>query len=81
MAAAGRAGGARHAVMEPGGPAFQPVVDRFGPEILDSRGFIVRSRLGEIVFGDPYEYEEELEEVYKRLHAESGISLRQHTGR
>ena len=35
----------------------------------------------EIVFAEPYEYDEELEDVYRRLHAESGISLRQHTGR
>ena len=35
----------------------------------------------EIVFAEPYEYDEDLEEVYRQLHAESGISLRQHTGR
>lgn len=42
-----------HEVMEPGGRAFQQVVDRFGPEILDAQGCIVRSRLAEIVFSDP----------------------------
>lgn len=42
-----------HAVLEPGGGAFQAVVDRFGPEILDAQGSIVRSRLGEMVFSDP----------------------------
>ncbi len=42
-----------HEVMEPGGGAFQPVVDRFGPEILDGQGTIVRSRLAELVFSDP----------------------------
>jgi len=38
----------------------------------------IQAGIREIVFADPYQYEEELEEVYRRLHAESGISLRQH---
>jgi dephospho-CoA kinase len=42
-----------HGIIEPGGAAFDPVVERFGPEILDTAGSIDRARLGEIVFGDP----------------------------
>ena len=41
----------------------------------------IQAGIREIVFAEPYEYDEELEDVYRRLHAESGISLRQHTGR
>ena len=41
----------------------------------------IQAGIREIVFADPYEYDEELEDVYRRLHAESGISLRHHMGR
>lgn len=44
-----------HKLMEPGGAAFQPVVDRFGVEILDSRKHIDRAVLGRRVFADPRE--------------------------
>ena len=42
-----------HEVMRPGGPAFQAVVDAFGPGILAADGSIDRSRLGNVVFRDP----------------------------
>lgn len=42
-----------HAIMEPGGAAFGPVVERFGPEILDSEGRIRRAALAATVFRDP----------------------------
>jgi dCMP deaminase len=41
----------------------------------------IQAGIREIVYAEPYEYDEDLEEVYRQLHAESGISLRQHTGR
>jgi dephospho-CoA kinase len=41
-----------HQVMEPGGPAYQAVVEAFGPTILDGAGRIDRGRLGAIVFRD-----------------------------
>ncbi len=44
-----------HKLMGPGGSAFQPVVDRFGVEILDARGHIDRAVLGRRVFADPRE--------------------------
>jgi dephospho-CoA kinase len=40
-------------VVAPGGPAYQPLVDRFGPGILDPGGQIDRPRLAELAFGDP----------------------------
>lgn len=40
-------------VVEPGGPAYQPLVDRFGPTIVDADGKIDRPALAAIVFPDP----------------------------
>src|SRR3954467_12422067 len=40
-------------VVEPGGPAYQGVVDRFGKEVLQGDGSLDRARLAEIVFADP----------------------------
>jgi dephospho-CoA kinase len=40
-------------VVEPGGPAYQAVVDRFGPGILAPDGSIDRPALAAIVFTDP----------------------------
>ena len=40
-------------VVEPGGPAYQAVVDRFGPGILAPDGVIDRPALAAIVFSDP----------------------------
>jgi dephospho-CoA kinase len=39
-------------VLEPGGEAYAPVVERFGREILDDAGRIERKRLAAIVFND-----------------------------
>jgi dephospho-CoA kinase len=41
-----------HQVMQPGEPAWQKVVDCFGPQILKSDQQIDRVRLGEMVFAD-----------------------------
>ncbi|MGG7463214.1 dephospho-CoA kinase [Plantibacter sp. YIM 135347] len=40
-------------VVEPGTPGLQAIVERFGPELLDADGALVRARLGAIVFSDP----------------------------
>ena len=40
-------------VVEPGGPAYQPLIDRFGPGIVDGRGRIDRPRVAELAFGHP----------------------------
>ncbi len=44
-----------HAVLEPGGEAYDAVVAAFGRDILDDNGAIDRARLGERVFRDPDE--------------------------
>jgi dephospho-CoA kinase len=41
-----------HALIEPGGAAYDDVLAQFGREILDSDGKIDRARLGAIVFAD-----------------------------
>jgi len=40
-------------VVEPGGPAYQPLVDRFGPGVLDAAGRIDRPALAAVAFADP----------------------------
>ncbi len=40
-------------VVEPGGPAYQPVVERFGREVVCPDGSLDRERLAEVVFADP----------------------------
>lgn len=42
-----------HQVLEPGGPPYEKVVERFGDVVLTPDGRIDRTKLGEIVFGDP----------------------------
>ncbi len=42
-----------HEVMRPGGPAYDAVVEAFGPGILAADGAIDRAKLGAIVFRDP----------------------------
>ncbi len=39
-------------VVEPGGPAYQPVVERFGSEVLAPDGSLDRERLAAVVFYD-----------------------------
>lgn len=39
-------------VVEPGGPAYDAVVSRFGTGVLDSGGRIDRPALGRLIFGD-----------------------------
>jgi dephospho-CoA kinase len=42
-----------HAVLAPGGEAYDSVLREFGPEILDAGGQIDRARLAARAFGDP----------------------------
>ena len=44
---------AARAVVEPGGPAYGPVVERFGPDVVGPDGRIDRRRLAAVVFADP----------------------------
>ncbi len=41
-----------HDAIAPGGPAWQDVRDRFGPDVIDAEGRVDRRRLGAIVFAD-----------------------------
>jgi dephospho-CoA kinase len=40
-------------IVEPGGPAYGPVRDAFGPSVLDVEGRIDRAALAARIFGDP----------------------------
>jgi dephospho-CoA kinase len=40
-------------VVAPGGPAYRPLIDRFGPEIVDADGGIDRPKVAALVFGHP----------------------------
>lgn len=47
------ADGLSHQAMQPGAPAYKPIVDTFGQFILDSEKRIDRRMLGNIVFANP----------------------------
>lgn len=53
-----------HEVMAPGGPAYGPIVERFGAGILGEDGAIDRKKLGAVVFG----HEELLEQLNAIVH-------------
>ena len=40
-------------VVTPGGPAYQPMIDRFGPGIVGPDGLLDRPAIAAVVFGDP----------------------------
>lgn len=40
-------------VVAPGGPAYQSVIDRFGPDVVGADGAIDRPALAAVVFADP----------------------------
>ena len=42
-----------HEVQAPGGPAYQPMVDHFGPGVVGADGTFDRQAIAEIVFNDP----------------------------
>jgi dephospho-CoA kinase len=58
-------------VVTPGGPAYQPMVDRFGPGILDADGTIDRPAVAAIVFGDP----EALADLNAITHPAIGVAM------
>lgn len=58
-------------VVVPGGPAYQPMVDRFGPGILDADGNIDRPAVAAIVFGDP----EALADLNAITHPAIGLAM------
>jgi dephospho-CoA kinase len=58
-------------VVAPGGPAYQPLIDRFGPGIVDPDGAIDRPKLAELVFGHP----EALADLNAITHPAIGIEM------
>ena len=42
-----------HEVQAPGGAAYQPIVERFGPDVVLPDGALDRKKLAAIVFSDP----------------------------
>jgi len=58
-------------VVEPGAAAYQPLVDRFGPDILDDEGRIDRPALAAKVFGHP----DELEALNAVIHPAIGVAM------
>jgi dephospho-CoA kinase len=58
-------------VVAPGGPAYQPMIDRFGPQIVDPDGRIDRPRVAELVFGHP----EALADLNAITHPAIGVEM------
>jgi dephospho-CoA kinase len=58
-------------VVAPGGPAYQPLIDRFGPEILAADGTIDRKALAAVAFAD----EETRLELNAITHPAIGIAM------
>jgi dephospho-CoA kinase len=58
-------------VVEPGAPAYQPLIDRFGAAILDAEGRIDRPRLAAVVFADPTD----LADLNAIVHPAIGVAM------
>jgi dephospho-CoA kinase len=58
-------------VVAPGGPAHQPMIDRFGAGIVDDEGHIDRPRVAELVFGHP----EALADLNAITHPAIGVEM------
>ncbi|MGH9096391.1 MAG: dephospho-CoA kinase [Acidimicrobiales bacterium] len=58
-------------VVAPGGPAYQPMIDRFGPGILDPEGNIDRPAVAALVFGHP----EALADLNAITHPAIGVAM------
>ena len=65
-----------HALIEPGGAAYEEVIARFAREILDADGRINRGRLGAMVFRDP----EKLKQLNGILHPRVEVELLRRLG-
>ena len=58
-------------VVEPGGPAYQPLIDRFGPGIVSADGTIDRQALAKVAFAD----DETRQELNAITHPAIGIAM------
>ncbi len=59
-----------HALIGPGGAAYDDVIARFGPDILDGDGKISRTRLGAAVFADRQKLDQLNEIIHPRVEVE-----------
>lgn len=66
-----------HELMQPGGPAYGPVVDAFGPAVVAEDGYIDRGKLGAIVFRDPAALQRLELAVHPRVMVEVDNRIRQ----
>lgn len=64
-----------HALIEPGGAAYEEVIARFGGEILDGNGRIDRTKLGAIVFTDREKLDQLNGIIHPRVEVEIGKQL------
>lgn len=60
-----------HRLLEPGGGAYDSIIERFGRGVLDDEGRIVRARLAQLVFGDAQALAELNAIVHPRVRAEA----------
>jgi dephospho-CoA kinase len=58
-------------VVAPGGPAYQPLIDRFGPGIVSADGAIDRQALAKVAFAD----ETTLQELNAITHPAIGVAM------
>ncbi len=58
-------------VVAPGGPAYEPLIERFGSEVVDGAGLIDRPKLAELVFGHP----EALTDLNAITHPAIGVEM------
>ena len=58
-------------VVQPGGPAYAPLIERFGSEIVDETGLLDRPKLAALVFGHP----EALADLNAITHPAIGIEM------
>ncbi len=58
-------------VVAPGGPAYQPMIDRFGTGIVDADGAIDRPKVADLVFGHP----EALADLNAITHPAIGVEM------
>ena len=70
-----------HAMMQPGGQTYDPVVQRFGRQILDDDGRIVRSRLARQIFEDEEARRDLNSIVHPRLRAATERRIAEYEGR
>lgn len=67
-----------HAVQQPGGAAYGPIVELFGPEVVRPDGSLDRARIASIVFSDPEQMRRLTEIVHPAVRREELRLLEAH---